>query len=227
MGSAGEFAGRVRGYFIDAGRGLGRAFKRAARDVAITIEERPEVGPVDLDLPYPLPTREDPLAFALFYFSVLSLVVTLTLVASTLVAFGEVPLTLVSAIGTLAVLLGVTGNLHIVGSYIYDNSTQLLRPLAGAGMPLLNAIHYWFGPVVAVLAVLFVLFHASNNYLMHAAAVVLVVWTVTGLLLKLPKDSSWNGPMLKRWVSALHKRPFVYVAVIAFVIISAVADIVY
>jgi hypothetical protein len=62
---------------------------------------------------------------------------------------------------------------------------------------------------------------------MHAAAIVVVVWMVTGLLLKLPKDSPWNGPMLRRWAEILHRRPFVYVIVIAFVFVSAVADIVY
>ena len=227
MSSAGEFAVRVRGYFTDAGRGLTRMFRRTVRDVVTTVEERPGLGPVDLELPYPLPTREDPLAFGLFYFSILTIVVTLTLTASTLVALGEVPLTVVGAIATLAVILGISGNLHIVGRYVHDNSTELLRPLVGTGMPLLNAVHYWFGPVVAILAVLFVLLHASNNYLMHSAAAVLVAWMVSGLLLKLPKDSPWNGPALKRWAGAIHKRPFVYVVVIAFVMISVVADVIY
>jgi hypothetical protein len=123
--------------------------------------------------------------------------------------------------------MGVAGNLHIVGRYVLENSTQLLRPLAGAGMPLLNAVHYWFGPVVALLAVLFVLLHPSNNYLMHSAAMVLVTWSVTGLLLKLPKASPWNGPTLERWAGAIHKRPFIYVVIMAFVLVSAVADVVY
>jgi len=56
---------------------------------------------------------------------------------------------------------------------------------------------------------------------------VLVAWMVTGLLLKLPKDSPWNGPALKRWAGAIHKRPFVYVVVIAFVIVGLVADVIY
>jgi hypothetical protein len=227
MGSATELALRVRGYFADAVRGIGRAFRRSFRDVAVAVEERPDLGPLELELPYPLPTREDPIALALFYFSAVTLVVTLTAVPATFVALGHVPLPMVAAVGGLALALGVAGNLSILGRHLEENSTQLLRPLVGAGVPLLNALHYWFGPAVAVLAVAYVLVHPSNNWLMHAAALVLVVWTVTGLLSKLPRDSPWNGPMLRRWAGILHKRPFVYVVVITLVFVSAVADIVH
>ena len=227
MGSAADFALRVRGYFADAGRGLGRALKRSYRDVAVSVEERPDIGPLELELPYPLPTRKDPLALGLFYFSAVTLVVTLTAVPATYKALGQVPLPMVATLGTLALILGVAGNLNVLGRLLEESSTPLLRPLVDAGVPLLNALHYWFGPAVAVLAVVYVVVHPSNNWLMHAAALALVAWMVTGLLLKLPRDSPWNGPALRRWAAILHRRPFVYVVVIALVFVSAVADLVY
>ncbi len=227
MGSAADFATRVRGYFVDAARGIGRTFRRSARDVVVAVEERPEIRPAELELPYPLPSREEPLALALFYLSFTIVVVTLTAVPATLLALGHVPLPLVAAVGGLALILGVVANLNFLAIHLVDNSTQLLRPLVGAGVPLLKALHYWFGPVVAVLGVVYVIFHSSNNWLLHATALLVVVWAVTGLLLKLPKDSPWNGPMLRRWAGLLHKRPFVYIIIIAMVFVSAVADIVY
>jgi hypothetical protein len=227
MGAAGEFADRVKGYFGSAGRGIGRALRRTGRDVRITIEERPEIGPVELELPYPLPTREDPLALALFYFSAVTIVVMLFSVPAIYIATGQVPPVMAAAVGTMALLTGLVGNLHIVGRFLHEESTPLLRPLVGAGIPLLRAVHFWFGPLVAVLAVLYVAAHPSNNWLMHGAALVLCVWTVTGLLSKLPRDSPWNGRMLRRWTKVLHRRPFVYVVIVAFVAISAVTDFVY
>lgn len=226
MGAMGEFAGRVKGYFTSAGRGIGRVLGRSARDVVITIEDRPDVGPVEVDLPYPLPTREDPLAYVLFMTAVVTLVVTVILVLGLYVAMGEVPTELTVAIGVTALILGVVGNLTVIAGYLEDHSTTLLRPLVGAGIPLLNALHYWFNPVVAILALIFVLVHDSNNWLLHLVALTLLVWMVTGLLLKLPRDSPWNGPMLKDRAGTLHRRPFVYIVLIALVFVSVLADLV-
>jgi hypothetical protein len=126
----------------------------------------------------------------------------------------------------MALLLGVVGNMTVIAGYLEDHSTTLLRPLVGAGVPLLDALHYWFNPVVAILVLVFVLVHDSNNWLMPVVSLTLLVWTVTGLLLKLPRDSPWNGPMLRRTATLLHHRPFVYVAVIALAFVSVLADIV-
>ena len=226
MGAMGEFAGRVRGYFTSAGRGLGRALGRSARDVVVTIEDRPDVGPIEVDLPYPLPTREDPLAYLLFMSAMVILVVTVILVLGLYIAEGEVPSDLSITIGAMALVLGVVGNLKVIAGYLKEHSTTLLRPLVGAGIPLLNALHYWFNPVVAVLAFIFVLVRESNNWLMQVAALALLVWMVTGLLLKLPRDSPWNGPMLKNRAGTLHRRPFIYVVLIVLAFVSVLADLV-
>ncbi len=225
MSGAGGFASRLRESLASVGRLVGRAFRRTVRDVTVTIEDRPDVGPFELELPYPLPTREDGLAFFLFYFAGLALVVSVTLVVSSYALTGEVPPGLVNAIGGTAVLLAVFGNMGLVARHLQGNATSLLKPLVGAGIPLLDALHFWFNPVVAGMGLIYVLLHPSNNWLMPVAALALLVWTVTGLLLKLPRGSPWNGPMLKRWAGTLHRRPFVYLALIAIVSVSYLADL--
>lgn len=180
-----------------------------------------------MELPYPLPTRDEPLAMVLFYGAGLILVVSITLVISSYVLMGYVPPTLVTAVGAMAVVLGVVGNLTVIARPIEDNATTTLRPMVGAGIPLLNALHYWFNPVVAILALVYVATYHSNNWLLPVAALTLLVWAVTGLLLKLPHESPWNGPMLKRWAGTLHKRPFVYVALIALVFTGFLSDLIY
>ncbi len=195
--------------------------------MTVRIEDRPDVGPIPVELPYPLPTRDEPLAMVLFYGAGLMLVVSITLVISSYVLMGYVPPTLVTAVGAMAVVLGVVGNLTVIARPIEDNATTTLRPMVGAGIPLLNAMHYWFNPVVAILALVYVATHPSNNWLLPVAAMTLLVWAVTGLLLKLPRESPWNGPMLKRWAGTLHKRPFVYIALIALVFIGFLSDLIY
>ncbi|NOQ53042.1 MAG: hypothetical protein GQ558_00390 [Thermoplasmata archaeon] len=224
MGAMGDFASRVRGYFSSAGRGLGRAVGRSTRDVVTTIEDRPDIGPIEVDLPYPLPTREDPLAYLLFFVAGITLVVTVIMVVGFYLALGEVPSEMALVVGVTALALGVVGNLRVIAGYLEDHGTQLLRPLVGAGIPLLSALHYWFNPVVAILALIYVLIHPSNNWLMHTMALILLAWMVTGLLLKLPRRSPWNGPMLKRTTGTIHKRPFVYIMVLAMVFVSVLAD---
>lgn len=226
MGALGDFAVRVRGYFSTAGRGMGRAVGRSGRDLVVTVEERPDLGPLDVSFPYPLPTREEPLAYVLFLSATLTLVVSVLLVAGYQLALGHVPPGIVMAVGAVALALGVLGNMTVIALFIEDNSTQLLRPLVGAGVPLLRALHYWFNPIVAGLVLVFVLVHSSNNLLMPAVAIVLLVWAVTGLLLKLPRDSPWNGPMLRQWCGLLHRRPFVYVVLVAMAFVSVLADVV-
>ena len=195
--------------------------------MTVRIEDRPDVGPIPVELPYPLPTRDEPLAMVLFYGAGLMLVVSITLVISSYVLMGYVPPTLVTAVGAMAVVLGVVGNLTVIARPIEDNATTTLRPMVGAGIPLLNAMHYWFNPVVAILALVYVATQPSNNWLLPVAALALLVWAVTGLLLKLPRESQWNGPMLKRWAGTLHKRPFVYIALIALVFIGFLSDLIY
>ncbi len=224
MGAMGDFASRVRGYFSSAGRGLGRAVGRSTRDVVTTIEDRPDIGVVEVDLPYPLPTREDPLAYLLFFVAGITLVVTVIMVVGFYFALGEVPSEMAVSVGTMALLLGVVCNLKVIAGYLEGNSTQLLRPLVGAGIPLLSALHYWFNPVVAILALIYVLIHPSNNWLMQTTTLILLAWMVTGLLLKLPRRSPWNGPMLKRTAGSIHKRPFAYIVVLAMVFVSVLAD---
>jgi len=218
---------RIRDELSTFGREMGRILRRQAHDVAVTVEERPDVGPVQVDLPYPLPTREQPLALVLFYGAGLTLVISLTLVITSYLLMGVVPPPLVTAVGTITVILAVVGNLTVIARPVKDNATTVLRPLVGAGIPLLNALHYWFNPVVAVLALVYVVTYSPNNWLIPAAAIVLLVWAVTGLLLKLPRDSPWNGPMLRRWASTVHQRPFVYVALIAMVSIGFLSDLIY
>ena len=224
MGAMGEFASRVRGYFSSAGRGLGRTVRRSTRDVVTIIEDRPDVGQLEVDLPYPLPTREDPLAYLLFFVTGITLVVTTIMVVGFYFALGEVPSEMAVAVGATALVIGVVGNLKVIAGYLEGHSTQLLRPLVGAGIPLLSALHYWFNPVMAILALIYVLIHPSNNWLMHSTALIMLAWMVTGLLLKLPRRSPWNGPMLKRTSGSIHKHPFVYIVVLAMIFVSVLAD---
>jgi hypothetical protein len=227
MSAVGDIASRVRDGFGTAGRELGRLVRRRSHQVAVTVEERPDVGPVLIELPYPVPTREEPLALLLFYGAGLTLVVTLALVASSYVLMGSVPGSLVTAVGAIALVLGVLGNLTPVARNIEENATETVRPMVGAGIPVLNAMHYWFNPIVAVMAMVYVLAHETNNWLLPTAALVLLVWAVTGLLLKLPRDSPWNGPMLARWAATIHKRPFVYIVVLVLVLVGVLSDIVH
>jgi hypothetical protein len=227
MSAVGDIANRVRDGFGTAGRELGRLVRRRSQEVATTIEERPDVGPLELELPYPVPTREEPLALALFYGAGLTLVVTLALVASSLVLMGSVPAPLVTAVGAIAVVLGIVGNLTVIARPIEENATETVRPLVGAGIPILNALHYWFNPIVAILAAVYVMVQDTNNWLLPTAALVLLAWAVTGLLLKLPRDSPWNGPMLARWAGTLHRRPFIYIAILALVLVGVLADLVH
>lgn len=201
--------------------------RRTARDVAVTIEERPDVGPIEIELPYPLPTRDDGLAFVLFYVAGIAMVVSVTLVVTSYALMGEVPAAVVDAIGGAAVALAVVGNLTVVARHLQANASSLLRPLVGVGIPVLNALHYWFNPVVSGMGLIYVLLRPSNNWLMPVAVLTLLVWTVTGLLQKLPRDSPWNSPMLQRWARTLHRRPFVYLALIALVAVSYLADLLY
>jgi hypothetical protein len=226
MSAVGDIASRVRDGFGTAGRELGRILRRRSHQVAVTIEERPDVGPVRVELPYPLPTREQPMALVLFYGAGLTLVVTLSLVATSYALTGSVPPPLVAAVGAITVVMGVMGNLTVIARPIEENATETLRPMVGAGIPMLNALHYWFNPIVAVLALVYVLVGGSNNWLLPTAALVLMAWAVTGMLLKLPRDSPWNGPMLVRWAGTLHRRPFVYIAVMALVLVGLLADLV-
>jgi hypothetical protein len=227
MATLSGFTGRVRDGFSTFGRELGRILRRRSHDVAVTIEERPDVGPIEVDLPYPIPTREDPLALVLFYATGLILVISVSLVVTSQVLMGYVPSELVNAIGAIAVLMAVGGNLTVIARPLKQNATSVVKPLVGASIPLLNAVHYWFNPVVAVLALMYVMVQPSNNWLMPVAALVLLTWAVTGLLLKLPRDSPWNGPMLKRSAGSLHRRPFVYIALITLVSVSFLADLIY
>lgn len=197
---------------------------RSTRDVVTTIEDRPDIGPVEVDLPYPLPTREDPLAYLLFFVAGITLVVTVIIVLGFYLALGEVPSEMAMTVGATALVLGVVGNLKVIAGYLEGHSTQLLRPLVGAGIPLLSALHFWFNPVMAILALIYVLIHPSNNWMMHTTALILLAWMVSGLLLKLPRRSPWNGPMLKRTAGSIHKRPFVYIVVVAMVFVSVLAD---
>jgi small-conductance mechanosensitive channel len=227
MSGVRDLPGRFRDGVGTFGRELGRMLRRQGRQVVTTIEERPDVGPIDVELPYPLPTRDQPLALVLFFGAGLTLVISMTLVISSYVLMGHVPGSLITAVGAIAVVLGMAGNLTVIARPIEDNATTALRPMLGAGIPLLNALHYWFNPVVAVLAMMYVMVHASNNWLLPVAALTLLVWAVTGLLLKLPRDSPWNGPMLRRWAGRLHKQPTVYVLLIALVSIGFLADLIY
>ena len=227
MSAVGDLAGRMRDGFSTFGRELGRMLRRRSHDVAVTIEERPDVGPIEVDLPYPVPTWDDPLALVLFYATGLVLVVSVSLVVTSQVLMGYVPTGLVTAIGAIAVLMAIAGNLTVIARPLKRNATSVVRPLVGASIPLLNAVHYWFNPVVAVLALVYVMVHPSNNWLMPVAALVLLAWAVTGLLLKLPRDSPWNGPMLKRYAGTLHRRPFVYIALIVLVSVSSLADLIH
>ncbi|UCC94066.1 MAG: hypothetical protein JSW25_05250 [Thermoplasmata archaeon] len=227
MGGARNLAGRVRDGFGSVGRELGRIFRRTGRDVVTTIEERPDVGPIEVELPYPLPTREQPLALALFFGAGVVLVASVTMVVTSYALLGRVSPSLVTAIGAMAVIMAIAGNLTLIARYVEDNATHTVRPMVGAGIPLLQALHYWFNPVVAVLAVTYVMVQASNNWLLPVAALTLLVWAVTGLLLKLPRDSPWNGPMLRRTAGALHKQPIIYLLLIALVSIGFLADLIY
>lgn len=224
MVSVADFSRRAREAVAGAGRAIGRALRRSGHRVVVALEERPRVGPVEVDLPYSLPTRDEPLALALFVFAAVTVVFSISLVLGSLALLGEVPWPLVLALGALALVLGVAGNLSPVATYTEERSTQLLRPLIGLGLPVMDRLHTWFNPVVTVLLVLLVLSYDSNNWLLLPAVALMLAWTVTGLLLKLPRDSPWNGPMLVKWAGYMHRRPFVYVIVVVLVAVSLIAD---
>jgi hypothetical protein len=227
MAGVADFAGRVRGYFVSAGQGIGGLFKKAGRDIAITVEERPEVPLPEVEFPYKFPTREEPVALALFVFVTVTAAATLAAVPVAILAYGYTPRPLVVTVGLLGLAVAIVANVNFIASAIERESTQLLRPMVGYGLPALNALHFWLNPLVAVLAVVFILIRSSNNVIMHAAALALVAWMLTGLMLKLPKDSTWNGPMLQEWAGRIHRQPFVYLVIIIFVFVSLMADLVY
>jgi hypothetical protein len=227
MSAARDLPGRVWDGIGTFGREASRILRRQGRDLATTIEERPDVGPIEVDLPYPIPTRDQPLALVLFFGAGLTLVISVTLVLTSYALTGEVPAYMVTTVGAIAVVMGLVGNLTVIARPIEDNANTVLKPMMGAGIPLLNALHYWFNPVVAVLATTYVMVQSSNNWLLPVAALTLLLWAVTGLLLKLPRDSPWNGPMLQRWAGSLHKQPTVYIILIALVSIGFLADLIY
>lgn len=222
-----EIPGRLRDGLGTLGREMGRMLRRRSHQVAVTVEERPDPGPVQVELPYPLPTRTEPLALFLLYGAGLTLVVSLTLVGTSLALTGQVPPSLVRALVGVAVILGIAGNLTVIARPVEENATETLRPMVGAGIPVLNALHYWFNPVVATLALVLALVRPPNNWLLPTAALVLLAWTVTGLLLKLPSDSPWSGPMLVKWAGRLHRRPFVYIALLALVLVGFLSEAIY
>ena len=117
------------------GREMGRVLRRRSRQVAVTVEERPDLGPAHVDLPSPLPTRSEPMALALLYGAGLTLVVSLTLVGTSLALTGQVPPTLVRALVGVAVILGIAGNLTVIARPIKENATETVRPMVGAGIP--------------------------------------------------------------------------------------------
>jgi hypothetical protein len=223
----GDFATRVRGYFRDAARWTGRKARGAGSDLATVIEERPPLELPEVEFPYRIPTREEPIALALFIVMCLGIALTVSVLPAAALLYGHAPRALLVAVGLAAVIVGAIANLDIVGRALEEESTQLLRPLVSTGVPVLHQLHYWLNPLLAVLVTAFAIFHRSNNLLMLAAAVVLVAWALMGLMIKLPRDSPWNGPMLHKWAGRLHRTPFVYIAVIAFVFISIATDIVY
>ena len=227
MGALGDFATRVRGYFTDAARWTATSAKRAGSDLVAVVEERSPLELPEVEFPYRIPTREEPIALALFVILCLGIALTVTVVPAAMLLYGHAPTSMLVTIGLAAVALLVAGNLNFVASAIERDATQLLRPLVSKGVPVLLQMHYWLNPLAMVLVVAFAIAHSSNNYLMLACAVVMVAWTLTGFMVKLPRDSPWNGPMLQRWAGRLHRTPFVYLAVIAFAFISLSADWIY
>ena len=227
MGALGDFATRVRGYFADAARWTAASAKRAGSDLVTVVEERPPLELPEVGFPYRIPTREEPLALGLFVMLCLGTALTVTVVPAAMLLYGHAPRSMLVTIGLAAVALLVAGNLNFIASAIERDATRLLRPLVSKGVPVLLQLHYWLNPLAMVLVVAFAIAHSSNNYLMLACAVVLVAWSLTGLMVKLPRDSPWNGPMLQRWAGRLHRTPFVYLAIIAFAFISLSADWIY
>jgi len=227
MGALGDFVTRVRGYFTDAARWTAEKAKRAGLDLATVVDERPPLELPEVEFPYRVPTREEPLALGLFVMLCLGTALTVTVVPAAMLLYGHAPRSMLVTIGLAAVALLVAGNLNFIASAIERDATRLLRPLVSKGVPVLLQLHYWLNPLAMVLVVAFAIAHSSNNYLMLACAVVLVAWSLTGLMVKLPRDSPWNGPMLQRWAGRLHRTPFVYLAIIAFAFISLSADWIY
>jgi len=227
MGALGDFATRVRGYFADAARWTAASAKRAGSDLVTVVEERPPLELPEVGFPYRIPTRDEPIALALFVVLCLGTALTVTVVPAAMLLYGHAPTSMLVTIGLAAIAFLVAGNLNFIASAIEREATHLLRPLVSTGVPVLLQLHYWLNPLAMVLVVMFAIAHSSNNYLMLACAVVIVAWALTGLMVKLPRDSPWNGPMLQRWAGRLHRTPFVYVAIIAFAFISLSADWIY
>jgi len=227
MAALGDIGARVKGSFTDAGAAVADGARATAEGIAAVVEDRPALELPEVDFPYRFPTREDPLALALFWGVVLSLAVVLSIVPAAMLLYGGAPVPMLWGLGIAALAVGVLANLNLAGRALQEESTQQLRPLVRAGVPVLDALHFWLNPLAVVLVAMFAVAHRSNNYMMYAAAATLVAWALTGLMLKLPRDSAWNGPMLQRWAERMHRTPFVYVAVIAFAFVGLAADWIY
>ena len=227
MAALGDLGARVKGSLTEAGTVVADGARATAEGIAAVVEDRPALELPEVEFPYRFPTRGEPLALVLFWALVLSLAVVLSVVPAAIVLYDGAPVPLLWGLGIAALAVGVLANMNLVGRAVQDEATQLLRPLAGAGIPVLDALHFWLNPLAVVLVVAFAVAHSSNNYMMLAAAATLVAWALTGLMLKLPRESPWNGPMLQRWAGRIHRTPFVYVAVIAFVFVGLAADWIY
>jgi len=227
MAALGDLGGRVKGSLAGAGTAVADGARATAEGIAAVVEDRPALELPEVDFPYRFPTREEPLALALFWALVLSLAVVLSVVPTAMLLYDGAPAALLWGLGIAALAVGVLANLNLVGRAVQEEASQMLRPLAGAGIPVLDALHFWLNPLAVVLVAAFTIAHSSNNYMMHAAAATLVAWALAGLMLKLPRESAWNGPMLQRWAGRMHRTPFVYVAIVAFVFVGLAADWIY
>ncbi len=227
MAALSELGTRLRGALRGAADGVGRTTMRATRPVAEAIEQRPALELPEVEFPYRFPTREEPLALALFWTVALSIVAVAMVVPLTVLMYGHATTPLLYALGISAMVVGAVANLNLFGRALRREATQLLRPIVDAGVPLLDVLHFWLSPLLVVLVVAFALARSSNNHLMLVVGALLASWAVTGLLVKLPRDSPWNGPMLQRWAGRLHRTPFVYVALLAMAFTAIAADLIY
>ncbi len=227
MAALGDLGARVKGSLTDAGTAMSDGARRAASGIAGVVEERPALELPEVEFPYTFPSREEPFALALFWAVVLSLAVVLSVVPAAMLLYDGAPVPLLWGLGIAALAVGVLANLNLLGRAIQEDSTQLLRRLVRAGVPVLDALHFWLNPLAVVLVSVFAVAHRSNNHMMLVAAATLVAWALTGLMVKLPRDSAWNGPMLQRWAGRIHRTPFVYVAIAAFAFVGLAADWIY
>lgn len=227
MAALSDLGTRLRGALRGAAGSVGRSTRRATQGVAVAIEGRPPLELPEVEFPYRFPTRGEPLALVLFWTVALSIAAVSTLVPLTVLLYGRAPPSLIYALGVSAMVVGAVANLNLFGRALRKEATQLLRPIVDAGVPVLDVLHFWLSPLLVVLVLAFALVRSSNNYLMVVVAAVLASWAVSGLLVKLPRDSPWNGPMLQRWAGRLHRTPFVYVALLAMAFTGIAADMMY